>query len=178
MNGMSLYKNFYNKPRGILLVFLLFLIVMIITGIDCPCKYKNARNECSRLEFYGVQYNHFIFFIFIGFMFPSYFFTWLILGILWEIFEYYLDKYPEIVFNYIGGCLSDSPKNFDHNNNHPYYYTVWKDIPKYLNPIDKYFNIQNSSKHGWHGSVAEIIPNIFGFAVGYLLNKLFIRKYR
>ena len=55
-------------------------------------------------------------------------------------------------------------------------YTVYRNIPKYLNPIDKFFGIKNSTLHGWHGSVAEIVVNVLGFIIGYILN-IIVFKY-
>ena len=139
--------------------------------IICNCNKKTI--YCNRYEFYGVQFNHFIFFLFLGFYFPSYFILIQLLGIIWEFLEYILDKNEILAMNYFGGCLSEK------NNNKlgkPYFYTVYKNIPKYQNPIDKYFEIENSTIHTWHGSIAEIMPNIFGFSLGLIFNKIFIKN--
>lgn len=56
--------------------------------------------------------------------------------------------------------------------NHPTNSIVYRGEEKYLNPIDEFFGIQNSRIHGWHGSVAEIVVNIIGFAFGYMLNRV------
>jgi hypothetical protein len=52
-----------------------------------------------------------------------------------------------------------------------YFYTVYRGIEKPLNYIDKLFNVKNSTLHGWHGSVAELIPNLIGFLIGYTINR-------
>ena len=43
-----------------------------------------------------------------------------------------------------------------------------------MNPIDKFFNIKNSKIHSWHGSIAEVVPNILGFILGIWINKYII----
>ena len=161
----------YNHPNGILFISILFILSMYYYGKNCPCNELNT--TCIRKEFYGVQLSHFIFFAFLGFVFPSYFFVIQCLGILFELFEYYLDKNNDFVIKYINGCLMKKPK---HKKNNPVYnYSVYRNIPKYVNPIDKFFEIKNSTLHGWHGSVAEVILNIFGFLIGYFLNKILIK---
>lgn len=159
----------YNTHFGILLFIVLFLIWAYFLGNNCPCDAPDT--NCVRHEFYGVQLNHFILFIMIGICFPSYFYTFQIIGILWEFFEYLLDKNPQWVIKYIGGCLKRAPLNVQQKK---WDYIVYRDIEKPLNPIDSMFGIKNSKIHGWHGSPAEIIPNMLGFGVGYFINKLLI----
>ena len=158
--------KFYNHSNGIILVCILFLFWAYNLGKNCPCTRDTS---CTRVEFYGVQKSHFILFIIIGILFPSYFYTFQFLGVLWELFENILDNNPSIVTNYIGGCLKYPPSD-DYNNN-PENYIVYRGIEKPLNIIDKLFNIKNSTIHVWHGSVAELIPNMLGFIVGYIVNK-------
>jgi hypothetical protein len=160
----------YNNKNGVFLFIIVFILWSIKIGKACPCKTP-SENICVREEFYGVQYNHLILFIIIGMIFPSYFYTFMILGILWEIYEFILDKKEDWVYNYIGGCLSEKPINFKHENHISDAYIFKGDI-KYLNPIDRFFNIKNSTNHMWHGSVAELIPNLIGFGIGYSINRL------
>ena len=167
----------YNKKEGLFVFGVLFLLWAINLGYNCPCD-KEPNQLCIRNEFYGVQFNHFLLFIFLGFLFPSFFYTLMVVGIIWEYLEYLLDKYPDFTVKYIGGCLSKPPKNFHNHQNKLYNYSVYKGIPKYLNPVDRLFNIKNSTIHAWHGSVAEIIPNFLGFYVGYSLNKIYFAKYK
>lgn len=161
----------YNHPNGILFICILFILSMYYYGKGCLC--KDIDTKCTRKEFYGVQLNHFVFFIILGFLFPSYFYIIQLLGILFELFEYYLDNNNDFVIKYINGCLMKKPLNV--KNNHVYNYKVYRNIPKYLNPIDKFFGIKNSTIHGWHGSIAEIIVNIISFGIGYFLNKMIIK---
>jgi hypothetical protein len=163
----------YNSISGIVLFIFLFIGWTIQIGYTCPCKGE-GENICIRQEFYGIQLNHLMLFIIIGMIFPSYFFTFMLFGVLWEIYEFILDNNENIVNEYIGGCLSEKPKNFKHINTLSDSYIFKGDI-KYLNPIDKFFNIQNSRNHFWHGSVAELLPNIIGFSIGYLINSVVIK---
>ena len=129
--------KFYNNKNGIILIICIFLIESAILGINCPCDGTIPKDRlCTRYEFYGVQLNHFVFFMILGLCFPSYFYTWMIIGVLFELLEHLLDRYPEIVIKYIGGCLSEAPLNFDQNKNKITKYYVFKGVPKYLNPID------------------------------------------
>jgi len=79
----------------------------------------------------------------------------------------YLDKNEDIVFRY-GGCLDKDIYNKE--------YIVGYGEDKYLNPIDKYFNIKNSKKHIWHGSLAEIFYSTIFFIIGCLI-KLLLTKF-
>jgi hypothetical protein len=146
----------------------IFCITFILWSFSLKdaCSCSNKYNNCYRSEFFGVQLNHFVLFVFIGFFFPSYFFTFLFLGIAWEVYDYYLHFNTDFVFNYMGGCLGEK---LDNNPNPIYNYKVYRNIPKYMNPIDKFFGIKNSTIHGWHHSVAEIVPNILGFLLGRFL---------
>jgi ABC-type multidrug transport system permease subunit len=164
-------KIFYNNNNGVLLVSVIFIITMYLIAILCPC---DRNTECMRNEFYGVQFNHLIFFIFVGFYFPSYFFTWQFLGILVELIEYWLDNNDNFVVKYVGGCLAEKPEDLTYNPIHNY--IVYKGENKYLNPIDRYFGIENSKIHAWHGSIAEVVLNIFAFGIGYYLNKLYFKN--
>ena len=113
-------------------------------------------------------------FIILGVLFPSYFYTFQALGILWEFAEHLLDVYPIYVIKYIGGCLRYPPSNYNHSKNSLANYTVYRNIKKPLNPIDKFFTIKNSTLHWWDGSVTELVPNLFGFLIGIALNHLLI----
>ena len=163
--------NLYNNPKGIILFIIGFLLWAYFPGKSCPC---NEPTNCVRREFYGIQLNHFALYICIGFIFPSYFWTFFFLGVIWELLEYVLDKNPNWVVNYIGGCLKDPPLNHSYINrvdNPLHNYIVYKGVKKPLHPIDTFFGIENSTIHGWHGSPAELLPNTIGFAIGFLINK-------
>ena len=165
--------KFYNNNNGIIVICILFLLQMYIAASGvCSCTKRTP--YCNRHEILGVQFNHFFFFLFLGVFFPSYFWTFFILGVLWEFLEIMLDRNEEWTIKNIGGCLSDPPSNL---RNTIYNYKVYKGIDKYLNPIDRFFNIKNSTIHAWHGSIAEIVPNVIGFGIGILINKYLLFKY-
>ena len=82
-----------------------------------------------------------------------------------------LDKNEKWTIQNLGGCLSDRDKNI---KNSMYNFKVYKGANKYINPVDKFFNIKNSKIHFWHGSVAEIFANIIGFIIGIGINTYII----
>ena len=96
--------------------------------------------------------------------FGNYFYTIQLFGILWELFEYYL-HYDKTLVKWLGGCLDNKPgpssENYQYRHN-----LVTKGINKKYNPIDTFFGIKNSTQHGWHHSIAEIIGNVIAFIVG------------
>lgn len=160
----------YNNINGIFLFIIIFLIWAYLLGKECPCDIEKE-TRCIRKEFYGIQLNHFVLYSVLGLFFPSYFFTFQGFGILWEFVEFILDNNPILVIKYIGGCLKRAPPDYVDKNNHPSNYTVYRDIEKPLNIIDKFFNIKNSTLHAWHGSPAELVPNLLGFLLGIYINK-------
>lgn len=163
--------NFYNNNSGVFVVSILFLLFMYYAGnYECSCDRKTK--DCYRTEILGVQYNHFYFFIFLGIFFPSYFWTFQILGLLWELLEIVLDRNEQWAMKHLGGCFSNAPR--ENIENTIFNFKVYKGVEKYMNPIDKFFNIKNSKIHSWHGSIAEVIPNILGFILGIWINKYII----
>ena len=164
--------KFYNNKNGVIIFCILFLYWAYSYGKMCPCI---GNTTCIRKEFYGIQINHLFLFIILGILFPSYFYTFQCIGILWEFAEHILDKFPDLAINYTGGCLQYPPPGYSENNNPITNYTVYRGIEKPLNYIDKLFNVKNSTLHGWHGSVAELFPNFFGFLLGYYINRLTLR---
>lgn len=164
-----MYIDLYNNINGVILVCILFVIIMYYRG-KYQCNNKNTTN-CYRREILGVQYNHIYFFIFMGIFFPSYFWTFQILGLLFELFEMMLDKNEKWTIQNLGGRLSERPKNI---KNLIYNFKVYKGMDKYVNPIDKFFNIKNSKLHFWHVSIAEVVTNIISFIIGIKINKYII----
>ena len=161
-----MYINLYNNINGVILVCICFVVVMYYKGkYQCECN-KNTTN-CIRREIIGVQYSHILFFIFLGIGFPSFFWTFQTLGLLFELFEIVLDKNEKWTMQNFGGCLSEKPKNI---KNSIYNFKVYKGIDKYVNPIDNFFKIKNSKIHFWHGSMAEVFSNILGFILGICIN--------
>ena len=164
------FNFLHNKNIQLSIIGVLFIVWFFFLGKKCPCGYKNTskRKGCYRLEVFGVQTNHLYFFAFLGYFFSDYFYIIQCAGILWELFEMYLDKNEKFAFS-IGGCLAK--QDYKLSNEWYYNYLITEGKEKYLNPIDRLFGIKNSKKHGWHGSVAEILVNVIGFYIGTLLNK-------
>ena len=191
-----------NKNIQLIIIGILFAFWFFSFGNTCPCgsNKKKILYECYRFEIFGVQPNHFYFFLPLGFFFPEYFFTIQIIGVLWELFEYYIDVNPKLL-NKFGGCLdpkmkysefagiigngTSGSKGSSNNKNNNYisfiskiydkwYYNniVGSNHDKYVNPIDRLFGIKGSRKHGWHHSIAEIILNIFSFLLGSYLKSI------
>tara|TARA_Y100000361_G_C11134142_1_gene330785 strand:- start:427 stop:993 length:567 start_codon:yes stop_codon:yes gene_type:complete len=162
----------YNKNIQLTIIGFLFIVWFFLLGKNCPCGYKNInkRKGCYRLEIFGVQTNHLYFFAFLGYFFSEYFYIIQSAGILWELFEMYLDKNEKFAFS-IGGCLAK--KDYKLSKEWYYNYLVTEGKQKYVNPIDRLLGIKNSKKHGWHGSIAEIFVNLLGFGIGSYLNKNF-----
>lgn len=171
--NMKIFDNYY--VLSIIILLFIHFALLLITNCPCDETLKNKPFMCIRHEFYGVQFNHLYFFIILGLLFPTKFVIIMFLGIIWEIFEYFLDVYPEIVTKYMrGGCLSYKPPHV--YTNEVDNYIVYRGIPKYVNPIDKAFGIKNSTIHGWHGSVAEIVVNVIGFGIGKIIHDVFTKN--
>ena len=113
----------------------------------CPCPPNNKNMACYRIELWGIQINHLVFYTLIGFFYPREFFKWQLLGIIWELIEFLPTYYPNIL-NYIGGCIQKNKIN-DFNINY---------IDRWL-PRDK--------KHFWHPKISDLLINIIGFYLGY-----------
>ena len=182
----TIVNNLKNKNIQLIIIGLLFTYWFFSFGSTCPCgaNKKKILYECYRFEIFGMQPNHFYFFFPLGFFFSEYFFTIQIIGVLWELFEYYIDVNPKLL-NKFGGCLDPKIKysEFDNNNKktnfiskiyNKWYYDniVGSNHDKYVNPIDRLFGIKGSRKHGWHHSIAEIVLNIFSFLLGSYLKSI------
>ena len=147
-----------NKTNYLIIIFIIIFIQLLFYTIICDCKYNN-KNLCFRYEYKGVLISKILLLFILGLFFSKYYLVIFIIFILWEIFEMYLDKNENIVFKY-GGCLDKDIYNKE--------YIIGYNEEKYLNIIDKIFNIKNSKKHMWHGSIAEIIYGLIFFVIGYL----------
>jgi hypothetical protein len=158
-------------------VSILFIGWVFNLGLECPCPSTRKNEGCMRYEILGIQPSHFIFFIIMGFFFSNYFYTFLILGILWEIFEYYLHKDSKFLKK-LGGCLELPGKTKPKTRGLGFGEIIYANRMKKYNAIDRFFGIKNSTKHGWHHSVAEVLLNIAGFYVGsYLHNHNYQTNY-
>lgn len=153
-----------NEEQLMLMSLVGFVIWVYMLGLACPCGTKKQTYECYRYEIWGVQTNHIYPFLAAGFLFNKYFYTIQIFGILWELFEYYL-HYDKAIVKWLGGCLDPAPlpntQNYKYRAN-----LITKGREKKYNPLDIFFGIKNSTSHGWHHSIAEIVVNIVAFLAG------------
>lgn len=162
----------YNSGKGVLAFCVLFVVWSCWYGmIRCPCPGGAERGRlCHRKEFYGVQLNHLVLFIVLGAVFPDFFYAFMVLGALFELWESWLDRNDRFVFDHLGGCLAMRPSVWRADRPHDTH--VFAGEHKPLNMIDKALGIRNSQVHGWHGSVAEVVVNGVGFGIGVLANRL------
>jgi hypothetical protein len=142
-------------------LFILFFVWAKEHGESCPCN-KPGEYECVRDEVWGFQMNHFGLFMIMGMIFPERFWQFMLLGLLWEIWEWYISQYPEFVYKF-GGCLT--PRGVASNKSG----RVYAGERKYHNPIDEFLGLEHPQWHTWHGSAAELIPNILGFMAGSII---------
>lgn len=150
-----------------MIVPILFLTWFVLHGRRCSC--RDIREGCHRTEFYGFQYGHLFFFAFVGFLYPEAFTRWIALGVLWEVFEYWLSSRPDLVRAF-GGCLT---RHEGKDEGPPWMRRVYGGKPKYENWVDRIFGIQNATDHTWHYSVGENLTNAVGFLVGSYLRRRF-----
>jgi len=143
-----------------LIVLLLFVTWFFLYANHCSC--ENTPDDCFRMEFYGFQYSHFIFFTLLGALFPKQFWFWITLGVAWEIFEYWLSSKK------FGGCLYKSDEETP-----LWFRRVYGGKPKHENFIDRAFGIKNSQENTWHFSIGDNLTNILGFLTGmYIKDKV------
>ena len=143
---------------------ILFVVWFFVYAKICSCDQK--KYVCARTEFYGFQYGHLFFYTLAGLLYPNDAKYWLTMGVVWEIFEYWLSCNPELVRKF-GGCLA----RYDGQDEGPLWFRkVYGGKPKYENFIDRAFGIKNSTEHTWHYSIGENVTNVIGFLIGsYLL---------
>lgn len=145
-------------------ISILFILWFFHHGSACSCK-NDKEKCCYRTEFYGFQYGHLLFYTLLGFLYPKQFKMWISIGVLWEIFEYWLSSRKDII-NELGGCLTD----YKGMNEGPLWMRkVYGGKPKYENWVDSLFGIKNSTVHTWHYSVGENLTNVVGFMLGRML---------
>ena len=149
-----------NKLYYLIIIFIIIFIQLYLYTIICNCNNNNKdKGYCYRYEYKGVLISKILLLFILGLLFSEYYLIIFSIFILWDIFEMYLDYNDNIVLKY-GGCLDKDIYNKE--------YIVGYNEEKYLNSIDKFFNIKNSKKHMWHGSISEIIYGIIFFILGYL----------
>ena len=145
------------------LLFVLFFVWARSHGKACPCD-RPSEYECVRDEVWGFQMNHFYLMMIMGMIFPDRFWPFMIMGLLWEIWEWYITQYPEFVYKF-GGCLTRRGVSSDKPGR------VYAGERKYHNPIDEALGLEHPQWHTWHGSAAELVPNVLGFLAGSMITQ-------
>ena len=104
---------FTDKKVQLLLFGLLFIVFILINKKDCPCNVpdEKLKDTCYRYEVFGIQTNHIYLYMILGYLFPEFLITVHIAGILWELFEMYLDHNEEFATQLFGGCLKEDKTN-------------------------------------------------------------------
>lgn len=144
-----------------IIIFMLFFFWAWSHGRECPCDHP-GEYECVRDEVWGVQLNHFVIFFILGMMFPNRFWPLMFIGLIWELWELYITQYPEFVYSF-GGCLTRRGVASNKSGR------VYAGERKYHNPIDEALGLEAPRWHTWHGSAAELIPNVLGFITGSMI---------
>ena len=152
-----------NTTHKLYFVLLLFVGWVVTHGKRCPC--DRPTTYCHRFEIYGIHVSHLFFFMFLGYSFPTHFYTLQIAGIVWELIEYALERNEWFVTTFLGGCLSESRPSIPFSK-----YLVVANEKKYVNPLDaavnRWLHVENSTLHVWHFQVSVLFVNLLGFAIG------------
>jgi hypothetical protein len=155
-------KKTKRNNQEVYLVICILLLILLVKAQICSCQpgivpYHIKTQVCQEFQWYGLSLSHLLVWIGIGYLFPNHFLLTQVLGIVFELMELpivLLDKYPEQqerILKYTGGCLYYPPgkSNIHH----------W---------IDNILG-HHSDKHWWHVKFTDVILNIIGFSIGYLL---------
>ena len=99
--------NWYNY---FLSYFIILLVILLYGWLRCNNNLYDFLNIQITSTINCWVITHFIFYTFIGYYFPKTFFISLLIGILWEIFEYCLGKYANKnkVLVLLGDCNLDT----------------------------------------------------------------------
>jgi len=141
MNILTNICTIIKSPKFYIIIIL--SILLIVLGSFTTPDFKR-KMEIPLLEFNGIKITiwsvtHILLYVYFGYYFPNYFIEFLIIGCIWEIFEYIWCKLP---IHKIMGCTEGS------NN-------------KFCNGINQIKNCQY-----WYGTVDDILMNSIGFIIG------------
>lgn len=133
-----------------LFLFLIASSVIIYSQIRCAYPdFKDPLGIHSELYIDGWLLSHFITFGIVGYVFPTHFYLAMILGVLWEIFEYLLGKNTPTFLK----CKIQ-------NKNKPKYQYLFKTNDS---------NIQTKNDAWWYARHEDIIVDFLGFVTGYFI---------
>ena len=132
-------------------VNILFITISVIGSIFIYGKYR-----CDNPDFKdplqikipiwdldGWSILHFFTFLYFGYLFPNYLFLAMIIGILWELFEFFYGYFKPTFLRGWGHCISTDIIDKDNNN-------IW-----------------------WYGKISDLACNFTGFICGMYFRKLF-----
>lgn len=139
-----------NNENYIFVLFFICIYSIVMYG-KYRCLDKSFQDPFQKklnLDLDGWSLLHFGFFMLVGYMFPNKFYTAMISGILWELFEYWYGKNPPSFLKNIGHCAITDP-DLDTDNNEK----IW-----------------------WYGKTSDVIMNTLGFIVGAWCNKNYYIK--
>lgn len=167
---ISLHKKI-NTYRNLFILLGISVILLLAKAQVCNCNnissipdIRTKEKICQEFQYNGLSISHLLLWCLIGFLFPDKFLIAQLLGLLFELCEYiivYYDdnaKVQDKILKYTGGCLY-YPKNKE-NQHHI--------IDSSLGP--------HSKKHWWHVKYTDVMLNVIGFGIGYLLYYSFLTK--
>ena len=133
---------------------LIFIVCLIL--ISFPIIYGKYR--CDHPEFKdpfqtklnigdldGWSVIHILEFTLLGYLFPTKFILLMVLGIIWESFEFYYSFHKPTFLKGFGHCITSDTQNKENKNN-----PIW-----------------------WYGKVSDVVCNFIGIILGmYIRNNL------
>lgn len=124
---------------------IIILVIMIGSTFSEPVQsnLESSLFKIGELGFSWWSISHVILYAYFGFLFPGYFFEFLFLGIVWEVFETTYCR--EFVWNVIGCSNSDN----------------WL-----CNSLNR-----NRDCRYWYGKIDDIAMNTIGFVIGAIIAK-------
>ena len=107
------------------------------------CKYNKGKDPLMSLkmggDLDGWSITHLLFFMFLGYRFPNYFFEAFLAGAFWELLEEYLGENRPSWMGGFGDCSLSTDQ------------------------------LKKSHKNWWFGRASDLIVNMIGFVIGQYL---------
>jgi hypothetical protein len=133
-------NEFFDKQQKEIFLFMIIcvLIIMIYGHLRCQLFPDPLQKKLPIWDLDGWSVIHFLFYMSMSFMYPKYFWTITICGILWELFEEYCNVYQPTIFKKYGPCASTDVALQKGNER------IW-----------------------WYGKISDIVMNVLGSILGY-----------
>ena len=147
-----------NGDRKLAIVIVIaFTTYYALIGSRCPCPNTQASDDaqldCHRGEA-NAALSHFAFYMGLGYAFPTWFWFWQGLGVLWELAELLVHRNQRLL-SYTGGCVHTDMTGKQEGNS-----------------LDSLFGINPPHNHVWHPSASDVAYNLIGFGMGVLASKV------